>query len=172
MSGTVYWITGLAGAGKSTIGKALYNQLSKQFDNLVFLDGDEIREIFGNDLGYSEEDRRKNAFRISRLCKYLSDQGIHVVCSTISMFHDVRDWNRKHITNYKEIYLKVPIDLLVKRDQKGLYSKAISGEITNVLGITSNFEEPKAPDLVLHNDGSRSPEAMAEAIAHYFLQKG
>ena len=91
----VYWITGLAGAGKTTIGKLLYEKIREKESNTVFLDGDILREVFGNDLGYSKEDRRKCAMRYSRLCAMLQRQGMNVICCTISMLDSVRDWNRE-----------------------------------------------------------------------------
>lgn len=155
--GFVYWITGLSGAGKTTIGKLLYEKLKEGKDNVVFLDGDILREIFGGDLGYSVEDRKKSAMRNSRICKELSEQGIDVVCATISMFKECRDWNRKNIENYKEIYIKVPIEKLIERNQKGLYSMALKGEIKNVMGVDMDFEEPQNPDIVILNDDSLEP---------------
>ena len=105
----VYWITGLSGAGKTTVGRLFYNKLKEQYSNTVFLDGDTMRKVFGNDLGYSAEDRRKCAMRYSRLCAMLQEQGMNVVCCTISMFDSVREWNRENIQNYKEIYVKETI---------------------------------------------------------------
>lgn len=161
---TVYWITGLSGAGKSTIGKKWYEELRKIYNNVVFLDGDELRQVFGNDLGYTEEDRRKSAMRNARLCKMLGEQGIHVVCCTISMFDEVRQWNRENIKEYKEIYVKVSIEVLQKRDQKNLYTKAKNGQEQDLAGITFQVEEPKTPDLILENNGDITPEEQVERI--------
>ena len=102
--GRVYWITGLSGAGKTTIGTALYRQLKGNMDNVVLLDGDAIRKALGNDLGYSDAERRKVAYRNGGICKLLSDQGIHVVCCTISMYDEVRNWNRKNIEELRGVY--------------------------------------------------------------------
>ncbi|MBE6086957.1 MAG: adenylyl-sulfate kinase [Clostridium beijerinckii] len=158
--GIVYWITGLSGAGKTTIGKLLYEKLKNEKDNVVFLDGDILREIFGGDLGYSVEDRKKSAMRNSRICKELSEQGIDVVCTTISMFDECRKWNRENIKSYKEIYIKVPMKQLIQRDQKGLYSRALKGQVKNVMGIDIDFEEPKNPNITICNDGSIEPEKL------------
>lgn len=110
--GAVYWITGLSGAGKTTIGKRLYEKIKLQYSNTVFLDGDELRIVFGNDLGYTQDDREKCAMRYARLCDFLQKQDMNVICCTISMFHSVREWNRFHIANYKEIYIKADIETL------------------------------------------------------------
>lgn len=166
--GTVYWITGLSGAGKTTIGKLFYNKMKQRFPNTVFLDGDIMREVFGADLGYSESERRKCAMRYSRLCDMLQKQDMNVICCTISMFDMVRKWNREHIGDYREIYIKVSMDVLQKRDQKGLYSgntKELEKEVT---GIQIAFEEPDNPDLVLKNNGDKTPEEQVEKIMEYF----
>lgn len=162
--GVVYWITGLSGAGKTTIGRLFYEKLHESKSNVVFLDGDVLREVFGNDLGHSLADRKKSGMRNAKLCKLLSDQGIDVVCATISMFHDCHKWNRENITNYKEIYIKVPFEILQQRDQKGLYSGALSKDACNVMGIDLQFEEPCSPDITILNDGKLSPEIILQQI--------
>lgn len=164
----VYWITGLAGAGKTTIGRLLYEYLKKKNDNLVFLDGDVLRKVFGNDLGYTERERRKAAMRNARLCKLLQEQGIHVICCTIGMFDEVRDWNRKNINNYYEVYIKVSMDTLKKRDKKNLYTKASVGDEKELVGVNIPMEEPKNPDLILYNDGEKSPEEQLEILKKSF----
>lgn len=156
-SGQVYWITGLSGAGKTTVGRLLYEQLTAHKSNVVFLDGDTLREVFGNDLGYSKEERLRSAYRNARLCRLLSEQGIDVVCSTISMFNEVQQWNRQHINGYKEIFLDVPLEVLSQRDIKQVYRDS-SGRSSEVVGIHIQEEKPLAPDVSLINDGSRSPQ--------------
>ncbi|WP_026491360.1 adenylyl-sulfate kinase [Butyrivibrio sp. XPD2002] len=162
--GMVYWITGLAGAGKTTIGSLFYETYHEEHLNSVFFDGDTLRKVFGDDLGYSKEDRKKCAMRYSKLCKLLSDQGINVVICTISMFDSIREWNRENIRNYKEIYIRVPLEILKDRDQKGLYSGSSSEEDTTVAGVDFIFEEPKSPDLILDNDGLKKPTEMVLEI--------
>lgn len=162
--GRVYWLTGLSGSGKTTIGRLFYEYLKKQNANTVYLDGDILREIFGGQDGYSLEKRKELATSYSRLCNMLSGQGIHVVCATISMFNDVRTWNRKNIQRYTEVYLKVDMDVLIKRDQKQLYSRAIKGEIANVMGVDIQFEEPISPDIVIENNGDQTPTEVLEIL--------
>lgn len=145
--GIVFWVTGLSGAGKSTLSRLLLDRIRKYNDQTLYFDGDALREIFGNDLGYTLEQRRKSAVRNSRLCHLVSEQGINVICSTISMFDSCRDWNRANIQNYMEIYVKVPHDVLKNRNQKNLYTSAQS-----VVGIEIPMEEPKSPDFVVEND--------------------
>ncbi len=164
----VYWITGLSGAGKTTIGRIFYERLKTIDHSTIFLDGDTMRKVFGEDLGYSEEERRKCAMRYSRICQLLVEQEINVVICTISMFHAVRDWNRENISGYKEIYIKATHDTLYKRDQKGLYSGNTDEPDMTVAGIQIPFEEPRCPDLILENNGDISPEEQVEIIIKQF----
>ncbi len=166
--GAVYWITGLSGAGKTTIGRLFYERLRARYINTVFLDGDILRKVFGDDLGYTEEERRKCAMRYSRLCALLQEQGMNVICCTISMFDSVREWNRQNIDNYREIYVKVTMETLRARDQKGLYSGKTSEQERDVAGLDFTLEEPKQPDLILLNDGEISPDEQADRIESYF----
>ena len=159
--GRVFWITGLSGAGKTTIGYLLYTKLKIQKNSIVFLDGDELRKIFGNDLGYSKEDRLKSAIRNSRLCKLLSDQGINVICCTISMFDAIREWNRENIKNYFEIYLDVSLETL--KNRKKIYIE----NNNDVVGINVLGEIPKNPYIVLDNNGYFSPIEQVKKILSY-----
>lgn len=166
--GMVFWITGLPGAGKSTIGKLLYERLRQQTPAAVLLDGDALRDVLGVQGKFSSEERLQLSLKYGRLCKLLSDQGIDVVCATVSMSHACRKWNRAHISNYREIFIRVPLSLLVERDQKQLYSKAVKGEIKNVLGIDLPVEEPLNPDLIIDNIAIDSPEKASLQIYEAF----
>jgi cytidine diphosphoramidate kinase len=168
---TVYWITGLSGAGKTTFGKMVHDHIKKQSPHAVFLDGDELRKVFGGMHGHSIEDRKILAGHYSRLCKMLSDQGIIVVCSTVAMFDDVRSWNRANIERYTEVYIRVPMDELKRRDQNQIYSKFEKGEVEHVMGLDLDFEEPKTPDLVLDNDGSISIDEVFAILVDRLLKK-
>lgn len=157
--GTVYWITGLSGAGKTTVGKLFFAQLREKKNNVIFLDGDTLREVFGNDLGYTKEERFQCAMRYSRICRLLSEQGQDVVICTISMFHAVREWNREHIKNYKEIYIEVPMEVLQQRNQKNLYKDG-----NNVVGVDLELELPDNSDIILVNNGEVSPQKLTDDI--------
>ena len=147
--GKVIWITGLAGSGKTTLSKALCEELKKTNSNVVHLDGDIIREILGDIHSHSIEDRIKISTIYSNLCTNLSNQGLIVVISTISLFHEIHDLNRKNIENYLEIFLDTPQEVLEQRNQKKLYSHSKS----DVMGIHQNPEFPKNPDLIFKNEG-------------------
>lgn len=165
--GNLYWITGLSGAGKTTIGSRLYQHIRQKKDNVVFLDGDVLREVYQSKV-YSAEGRRNLAFQNARLCKMLTSQGIDVVICLIAMYEDCREWNRKNIDNYHEIYLRVDINELIRRDQKQLYSRALRNEIADVVGINMPFDEPRSPDLIIDNNGQNTPEEIVEMIAGFF----
>ncbi len=162
--GRVFWFTGLSGAGKTTIGRLFFGLLRARNAAAVLLDGDILREVFGSDLGHSREDRLKSAMRNSRLCKTLSDQGIDVVCATISLFRECQEWNRAHLPGYHEIYLRVPMKVLLERDQKQLYSQALRGEVKDVMGVDLPVDEPVRPEFIIENDGSQPPEWIAEML--------
>lgn len=164
MKGNLYWITGLSGAGKTTMGRLLYEYLREKESNVVILDGDEVRKAFGNDLGYSEEDRLKCALRYSGLSRLLTNQGIDVVCCTISMFDEVRDWNRENIENYLEIFLDVPLEVLRERNQKNLYQGIKKGQSSNVVGEDLKLQLPRTPDIRLENDGRLKPEEIFKIL--------
>lgn len=157
--GTVYFFTGLSGAGKTTLGSLFFQQLKKEKNNVVCLDGDNIRPVFAEDIGYSGEDRKRGASRLFRVCKMLADQGIDVVCCSISMYNDVRAWNRANIPNYREIYVRVSRETLLKRNQKGLYTSGC-----NVVGVDLPFDEPQTPDVIVQNDGEQLPSDLVETI--------
>ncbi len=164
MGGKLFWVTGLSGAGKTTIGTILYKNLKERYPNTVLFDGDTLRQVFGNDLGYSKQERFACAMRYARLCKLLTEQGIFVVCCTISMFDDVREWNRKNISDYLEIYIKVPIEVLEKRNQKNLYHDVKKGATANVVGMDLELELPQNSDIVLVNDGGKNLGEMGEEL--------
>ncbi len=156
-AGAVYWLTGLSGSGKTTLAKRLVRRLRQTDPATILLDGEALRIACGRDLGYSLADRRKASMRVSRLCRMFSDQGVDVVCSTISLFHEIQRWNRRSMPGYVEIYLDVPLQELHKRDPQGTYARALLGEIDQVIGVDLPMEEPESPDvhLVVHDEPAR-----------------
>ena len=131
---------------------------------VVYLDGDIIRETLPEPVGHTLEARRRLAASYGRMCKMLSDQGLWVVAAVIAMFHDVQGWNRENIDDYVEILASVPMEELVRRDQKSLYSRALAGEIENVVGVDMPAEEPVNPDLIIHNHGEQTTADAVDQI--------
>jgi adenylylsulfate kinase-like enzyme/phosphohistidine swiveling domain-containing protein len=152
--GLVFWITGLSGAGKTTVGRELCSRLRAAGRAVTFLDGDALRGVIAEDLGHSTNNRRKSAMRNARLCQMLAQQDTDVVCATISLFHDVQRWNRENIAGYREIYLRVPLEELRRRDSKGIYAGAEKGVLRDVVGLDVPAETPESPDLVVDNFGT------------------
>ncbi|WP_243544281.1 adenylyl-sulfate kinase [Pseudodesulfovibrio tunisiensis] len=150
----VVWIIGLSGAGKTTLAEETVRLMRKAGKKVALLDGDAVREVFGNDLGHSLADRRRNAERLCRLGAFLEGQGINVVCAILSVFRESRAWNREHLERYHEVFIDTPMSDLMNRDPKGLYRKALAGEIRDFPGVDLEFPVPDSPDLVIRNAGS------------------
>lgn len=151
----VIWIIGLSGAGKSFLSLKLKKELEKDFGQFVILDGDVIRNVFDNDLGFSIEDRNINASRISKLTHFLSINKINVIVPVLSLFPIWLEWNRKNIDQYYEIFIDVPISTLKKRNNKSIYFKE-GIENKNVVGVDIAFKHPKNFDLKISNDFEES----------------
>lgn len=157
--GTVYFFTGLSGAGKTTIGGLFHKRLKAAKPNVILADGDKLRTNFGHS-DYSTESRRERALHRFRMWKDIAEQGIDVVVCSIAMYDEVRDWNRENIENYVEIYIKASMETLYRRDQKGLYSSGAK----NVVGVDLPYDEPKSPDAVVPNDGNETPEKIVDRL--------
>jgi len=160
----IIWIIGMSAAGKTVIGQELYKHIKQKHINTVFIDGDVFRDLHANDVKYTIENRKKNSDRICRMCEFLDQQDINVVCSVLSIFHDAQQWNREHYKEYFEIFLDVSFDTLLNRDKKNLYNRAIKGEIPNVVGVDIEFKPPKNPDMIIKNEGNETPETIAQRI--------
>ena len=150
-------ILGKSGAGKSEIGFRLFNSLKSKMSNLIYLDGDELREAISWDLKYTIQDRYISEKRRSNLCKLLSEQGISIICSALSNAPELRQWNKENIEDYIEIYLKVDKNVLHKRDKKKIYRKFKNNMVNNVVGEDIEFFEPESPWLtIINNDNEGS----------------
>jgi adenylylsulfate kinase-like enzyme len=165
----VIWITGLPGAGKTTIGQILLDKLRALDKQSILLDGDKLRAALGQN-NYDIESRKSIAFTYGRLAQMFSNQGAIAVCATVSMFDEVRAWNAKNIPNYFEVYIKVPPAILQQRNQKNLYTDAEEGNAVNIIGFDIAVQEPKTPDLVLMNDGKVCPESLAGQILNLIIE--
>ena len=164
--GFTIWFTGLSGAGKSTLSVALAKVFRDRGRNVEILDGDEVRENLSKGLGFSREDRDTNIRRIGYVCHLLSRNGVVAISAAISPFREIRDENRRRIGNFIEVFAKCPLDVLIQRDVKGLYKKAIAGQIKDFTGVSHPYEEPLQPEIVIESDKESVEESLAK-ILHY-----
>jgi adenylylsulfate kinase len=158
--GFTLWFTGLSGSGKSTLSRALIEVLKGRGCRVEILDGDEVRENLSKGLGFSREDRDINIRRIGYVCHLLSRNGVVAISAAISPFREVRDENRRRIKDFIEVYVKCPVEVLINRDVKGLYKKAIAGEIKEFTGISHPYEEPLQPEVVVETDTQTVEQSM------------
>jgi adenylyl-sulfate kinase len=161
----VVWFTGLSGAGKSTLAMEIARQLKKSQSNVVLLDGDQIREVFGNDLGFDEGSRKKQIQRIQRVASLLDSQGMFVLVSALYSNPEILNWNRSHFKEYFEVFMRADIESLRRRDAKDLYGSCLEGRRTHVVGVDIPFESPKNPDLVIETNRF---EPIEKCSAHFF----
>lgn len=166
----VIWITGMSGAGKTTLCQAIWDKLKPGHPELVFLDGDIVRAAFDNDLGYREEDRVCQIKRMQRLAKMLSDQGMLVLVAALYSHPSLLEWNRNQIGGYFEVYLQASLAMLQGRDSKKIYSRATEGSLREVVGIDIPWHPPTKPDLVVEVDQVIPPHETAEGIIAAALQ--
>lgn len=162
--GKVFWITGLSGSGKSTLARRLDSWIKAHGIHPVMLDGDAIRDVLLEPAGHDRASRLRIARFNARLCRFLAGQGLAVICPTISMFHEIQDWNREHIPGYVEIFLDVPIDLVVERDPKGIYHRFAQGEAHEVVGLDIPAEYPVQPDIRLVMDRGTTIEHSFDSL--------
>ena len=165
--GFTLWFTGLSGAGKSTLSQAVGDELRRRGRSVERLDGDEVRQRLSRGLGFSKEDRDENIRRIGYVARLLSRSGAVAIAAAISPYRDARDEiRREHDAPFVEIFVDCPIDALVKRDPKGLYAKALRGEIANFSGISDPYEPPVSPEITVHTD-TETIEASRDAILRW-----
>ena len=149
----ITWIIGLSGSGKTSIAECLVVKLRETNKSTVLVDGDAVRLIWGDQTSHSISGRRLNAQRISHLCSFLDKQGIDVVAAVLSIFPEWQKWNRINFSNYFEVFLDVSLEVVEKRDTKGLYKLARSGKLENMVGIDIPFIPPPNPDISLDSSG-------------------
>jgi adenylyl-sulfate kinase len=145
--GFVLWFTGLSGAGKTTLAKRLEAELHARSIRLERLDGDTVRESLTRDLGFSKEDRDRNIERVTFVAKLLSRNNVVVIGAFISPYRKTRDYVRREVTNYIEVFVDAPLEVCAQRDVKGLYARAYAGEIVNFTGVSDPYEPPENPDI-------------------------
>lgn len=169
--GFVLWLTGLSGAGKTSLAIPLEEELKSRGLHVERLDGDIVRESLTRDLGFSKEDRDKNIERVTFVAKLLSRNGVAVLCSFISPYQATRDMVRQEVTNFLECYVEVPLEEVIRRDVKGLYKKALAGEIPNFTGVSDPYEPPENPEIVVNSKEQTVEESM-QIIVNYLEEKG
>lgn len=169
--GFTIWFTGLSGAGKSTISMIIEEWLRREGTRVEVLDGDVVRTNLSKGLGFSKEDRDTNIRRIGFVCELLSRNGVIAIAAAISPYRPVRDEIRARVLNFIEVYVECPIAVLAERDVKGLYKKALAGEIANFTGVTDPYEPPLSPDVVVRSD-REEPEQSAARIWATLEDKG
>lgn len=167
--GFTIWFTGLSGAGKTTLAESLVNELEACDVRVELLDGDEVRTNLSQGLGFSKEDRNTNIRRIGYVSRLLSRNGVGVIAAAISPYREIRDEVRSAITrdggDFIEVYVQCPIDVLIKRDVKGLYKRALAGDIKEFTGVSDPYEVPLAPDIIVKTDCESIEESTNKIIA-------
>jgi adenylylsulfate kinase len=163
--GLTIWFTGLSGSGKTTLSKRLESELRRRgILKVELLDGDVIRTHLSKGLGFSKEDRDINIKRIGFVCKLLSRNGVVAIAAAISPYREIRDFNRKEIGDFVEVYCKCPLEICIRRDVKGLYRKALAGEIKNYTGVDDPYEEPLKPEVTLETDRETPEQSVMKII--------
>lgn len=162
--GFTLWFTGMSGSGKTTLARAVERILRDRGLKVEVLDGDVVRTNLSKGLGFSKEDRDTNIKRIGFVCKLLTRNGVVAVGSAISPYREVRDYIRRDINRFVEVYCRCPLDVLVQRDVKGLYKKALDGEIDNFTGISDPYEEPLNPEVVADTDKETPERSVARIV--------
>ncbi len=162
--GFTIWFTGLSGAGKTTLAREVEKRLRARGMKVEVLDGDVVRQNLSKGLGFSKEDRDTNIRRIGFVCKLLTRNNVVAIAAAISPYRDIRDEVRREIGNFVEVYVDCPLEVLVERDVKGLYKKALAGEITNFTGVNDPYEPPLNPEVVVHSDRESVEESVEKIM--------
>jgi adenylyl-sulfate kinase len=153
--GFTLWFTGMSGAGKSTVSERIFHRLKEAGAKVELLDGDVVRTHLSKGLGFSKEDRDTNIRRIGFVCELLSRNGVIAIVAAISPYKAIREEVRCRIGDFVEVYVTAPIEVLAERDVKGLYKKALAGEIASFTGVSDPYEPPANPEITI--DSSREP---------------
>ncbi|MGH9877902.1 MAG: adenylyl-sulfate kinase [Nitrososphaerales archaeon] len=170
--GSVVWLTGLPGSGKTTVAKILETRMRELGLRVEVLDGDEVRKNLSPELGFSKQDRETHAKRVVYISKLLSRNGVVTIVALISPFREFRKYARDTIgKNFVEVWVKASAETCRKRDPKGLYKKAANGQVANLTGVQDPYEPPLTPEIVLDTE-SEKPEESAEHVMNYIRKCG
>jgi len=164
MKGFTLWFTGLSGSGKTTLGRMVEGLLLERGLKVEVLDGDVVRQNLSKGLGFSKEDRDINIRRIGFVCNLLTRNEVVAIGAAISPYRAIRDENRKLIGRFVEVYCSCPLEALAERDPKGLYKKAMRGEIKNFTGVDDPYEAPLAAEVVCHTDKETEEESVGKIL--------
>jgi len=165
-AGFTLWLTGLSGAGKTTLAAGLRDALIARGHRVEVLDGDEVRRILSAGLGFSKDDRDTNVRRIGYVARLLSRNGVVAIAAAISPYRDTRDEVRRvHEAPFVEVFVDCSLDALVRRDRKGLYAKALRGELQNLTGVSDPYEPPSGADVTVHTDREQVHESLAQILS-------
>lgn len=164
--GFTLWFTGLSGAGKSTLARVVEQRLKALDRNVEVLDGDIVRTHLSKGLGFSREDRDTNIKRIAFVCNLLARNGVVSIAAAISPYREAREWARKEIGNFVEVYVCCPLQVCRERDVKGLYRLVDEGKLKGFTGVDDPYEEPEQPDLLIETD----KESIEESVARIFVK--
>ncbi|SMB90906.1 adenylyl-sulfate kinase [Deinococcus hopiensis] len=165
-TGRVVWFTGLSGAGKSTLASALYTELTARGERAELLDGDAVRENLSKGLGFTKADRDTNVRRIAFVAGLLAKHGVTVLVSAISPYAETRREVLAALPNATEVFVDAPLEVVTERDVKGLYLRALAGEIAHFTGVSDPYEAPESPDLHLRTDLISVEQGVARLLAH------
>lgn len=169
--GFTVWLTGLPCSGKTTLSKLLASHLRSLKYRVELLDGDEVRLHLSQGLGFTRQDRDLNIGRIGYVCHLLSRNGVVAIAAAVSPYREAREAVRRQIGRFVEVYVKCPLDVCISRDTKGLYKRALAGEIPQFTGISDPYEEPSEPEVILQTDG-QSPEESTVAVLRRLVHLG
>lgn len=167
--GSVIWITGLSGAGKTTIGRIVHRAFEERGIRTVFLDGDELRGVFPNGDRFDRASRLALALSYGRLCRLLALQGFTVICATVSMRHEVYAWNRDNLPGYVEVFLDVDSETRRLRDPKSHYARVDGGELSDFAGDDQSVDLPNGPHLHICPESDEPPSVTAERVMGFFF---
>ena len=162
--GFTIWLTGMSGAGKTTIATLLDDALRSRGLPVEVLDGDVVRTHLTKGLGFSKDDRDENVRRVGWVCDLLTRHGVVAIAAVISPYRAVRDEQRERIGRFVEVYVEAPLKVLTQRDVKGHYQKALAGELENFTGVSDPYEAPLNPEVTCHSDGRETPEQSAARV--------
>ncbi|HSE82953.1 MAG TPA: adenylyl-sulfate kinase [Thermodesulfobacteriota bacterium] len=164
MKGFTVWFTGLSGSGKTTLARMLEQKINEMGFHVEVLDGDEVRERLSKGLGFSKEDRDENIWRIAYVARLITNSGGVAITCAISPYREMREKARKDIGRFTEVYVNCPVEECIKRDVKGLYKKALKGEIKNFTGVSDPYEPPLSPEIVVETHKETHEESLNKII--------